>query len=268
MKYYISEDDLNNFNAFFLKEFGGSYENIDFETLTERIRHFCTQETDASVFFTEAEKDALCRMQIDLRNLDDWRMEVTKKSALIHKTRIEIRASMWTVLRTIESIGFWVPDHEIATEQYSIIKFLESAEPALRQRFQKVTLSGSTFELVIPENDSIVSMHRGTLGALMSNIVANAGKHGKATSLRINSAEDAQSFKLIIEDDGSGFDDVVARKMFTMGFSGGDSTGIGLADANARMAKIGGLIHPEGHSGLPNKLDSHGAKFTLTLAKD
>lgn len=260
----VLKTGINEFDALFLEYFGGSCEGVDIQSLRQRIRLYCVDQSETQIEIAEEDQEILRLMQFERRDVEYWRSEVREHANAILQLRSQVGIFLWTVCRTIESIGYWVPEHTIKPVLLSIQKFLEEALPALRDRFTKIAGKSSVLDFV-PSDDSVVSIHQGTVGTLLLNIVANAGKHGKASELRISTAVQDQNIPLMIEDNGIGFSDEIANRMYKMGFSGGGSSGIGLANADERMSASGGSIEADGHGGLPNRLGVNGAKFTLTI---
>jgi signal transduction histidine kinase len=172
---------------------------------------------------------------------------------------------LWIIARTIESIEFRIPQRTMTPAPVSMREFFDDALPALRHRFLQKAGVDSTLECDVI--DAVVSMHQGTVAALLLNIVANAGKHGKANKVKISSAINGSNVHLTIADDGIGFSEDIGRKAFKIGFSGGGSSGLGLADADLRMTMLGGSIVADGHGGLQDKSGGNGANLhSLYLA--
>ncbi|TSC60113.1 MAG: signal-transducing histidine kinase [Candidatus Peregrinibacteria bacterium Greene0416_62] len=261
----VLDRGIGEFDTLFLEYFGGSCVDVDFEGLRQRVRTYCMDQSEAPEEISDTDNNVLRSICIAERDVNCWRAEVHKHAAEILDLRSQVWISLWTALRTIESIGYWVSGHIIEPEARSIQQFLADATPALKSVFSRKSRK-SPLDCE-GDADAVVSMHQGTVAAILSNIVANAGKHGKSTALHITSLVQEHSVQLIVEDNGSGFPVEVAERIYEPGFSGGESSGLGLADADKRMAITGGSLHADGHGGLINKTNGNGAKFTLTLPR-
>lgn len=80
------------------------------------------------------------------------------------------------------------------------------------------------------------------LNSVISNIVRNAIKHGSADEIKFNISNDEKYCFLRIEDNGTGIPDEYLDKIFDEGFSGGNSTGLGLYIAKKTVERYGGEI--------------------------
>jgi len=98
------------------------------------------------------------------------------------------------------------------------------------------------------------------LNSVISNIIRNAIKHGEADKIKIKISNDEKYCFLRIEDNGKGIPNEYFDKIFDEGFSGGNSTGLGLYIAKKTIERYGGDITCENM-----KDKSHGATFIIKL---
>ena len=99
------------------------------------------------------------------------------------------------------------------------------------------------------------------LKQLFYNFIDNSLKHGeKVTQIRLHYTEDANRLKLFYEDNGVGVPEANKSKLFDVGFTTGDGTGLGLYLVKKMMEVYDWTIIEEGEQG-------KGAKFTITIPR-
>lgn len=164
--------------------------------------------------------------------------------------------SLVFVRDAIRSLLHYQSERLIEQETASIASFFAERINGLQKESLKVEL--------VMDTDSDVTIDTGTVGNLIQNMRNNAIKHGKATVMRIEVCEtDDGMVEIVIMDNGSGMDNTDG--ITTRGVSHGGSSGLGLADAESRLATFGATLEIDGHGGLPNKNDSFGACFKIKL---
>ena len=162
---------------------------------------------------------------------------------------------------TLKSVVYWVEGENLESENYDVEEFMQ----IIRQSCEK------TLDLVVGvECDGGIHsrFHDGTVAMILINCARNARKHGVASKMLIKCVKNCENVMIEILDNGCGVNDDLNENIFDWGVTGstdGTGTGIGLADARARMAQMGGTIRFEHHGGLPNRKGGKGAKFILTL---
>jgi PAS domain S-box-containing protein len=99
------------------------------------------------------------------------------------------------------------------------------------------------------------------LKQLFYNFIDNSLKHGeKVTKIRLHYTEDGNGLKLFYEDNGVGVPYANKSKLFEVGFTTGNGTGLGLYLVKKMMEVYGWTIAEEGEPG-------KGAKFVITIPK-
>lgn len=171
-----------------------------------------------------------------------------------------VRERLWVVLNGIDSLKFWAEDTDIDMSEVSLRSFFEEARVPLSCIFKKK--SGKMLDLTLDDATQEVFMHRGTVAMLLVNAIKNAQKHGKADRIVITTSDRGENLCIAVSDNGKGVKEAIAEQIFEFGFSGGDSSGLGLADAKKRMSMMGGSIECIPHGGMDG-----GARFDLTLLK-
>lgn len=171
-----------------------------------------------------------------------------------------IRKQLIHVMYTLKAVGYWVEGKNLESENYDVGEFM-----------QIIRRSCETSDLVVDvECDGGIHsrFHDGTVAMILINCARNARKHGGASKMLIKCVKNCENVMIEILDNGCGVNDDLNENIFDWGVTGstdGTGTGIGLADAHARMAQMGGTISFEHHGGLPNRRGGKGAKFILTL---
>ena len=97
------------------------------------------------------------------------------------------------------------------------------------------------------------------LKQLFYNFLDNSMKHGeKVTQIRLHYAKDCEGVKLFYEDDGVGVPEANKPRLFEIGFTTGEGSGLGLYLIKKMMEVYGWTISEDGEHG-------RGAKFKLTI---
>lgn len=171
-----------------------------------------------------------------------------------------IRSQLIHIMYTLKAVGYWVEGKNLESENYDVGEFLQ----IIRQS------CGKTSDLIVDVECDVgihSRFHDGTMAMILINCVRNARKHGAASKMLIKCVKNCENVMIEVSDNGCGVNDNLNDNIFDWGVTGNppDGTGIGLADAHARMAEMGGTIRFEHHGGLANKKNGSGAKFILTL---
>jgi PAS domain S-box-containing protein len=127
---------------------------------------------------------------------------------------------------------------------------------------EATTLFSGSFPKIINDCHGLTVLADSFLRQMFYNFIDNTRKYGKKTStikIRCEKTE-ADSLKLIYEDDGVGISAEKKLKLFSEGFSTGGSTGFGLFLIKKMLDVYGWTILEEGEPG-------KGAKFTITIPK-
>ena len=257
----------DSFDALFLEEFGGTCINLDIIELRRKICQLCSNtsvDDEGEGEIEEIERDLLC-LGTGMDRQDVWtlRADVNDRAERIHSERQELWARMWIVLQTISSSAYWVPGCKSGQTNMAVGSFLNEAQPSLANRFRMDI--GQKKLTVDTAQHAVVSMDASTVASLLLNSVANASKHGRASVIDISTETRNDTLAIIIDDNGTGFEDEVGLRLCELGFSGADSSGLGLAHADKRMAAFGGSFEAQGHGGLNNASGSQGARIILTV---
>lgn len=173
-----------------------------------------------------------------------------------------VQEHLLPVIHSIEAMKFWVEDKRLQPKSRRCGEFFQKVRPYLDHAFRQKR--GKKMELEIDENLEAY-LDEATLGMLLLNMCKNAPTHGEASTIKIRAFSSEGKIFVTVEDDGKGIDESIAGKIFDYGFSGGKSTGIGLADAPLRMEAMGGKIECFPHGGLENVQRTKGAKFVMQL---
>jgi PAS domain S-box-containing protein len=99
------------------------------------------------------------------------------------------------------------------------------------------------------------------LKQLFYNFIDNSFKHGEIVNrIRLHYKEDVDGVKLFYEDNGVGIPEANKLKLFEVGFTTGNSSGLGLYLVKKMIDVYGWTITEEGEEG-------KGAKFLMTIPK-
>lgn len=179
---------------------------------------------------------------------------------------IRMRSNMRMVLFAIESIRFWVPEESLTPPTVVSVKhFFETVQEFFNRRYKSYHQEMGKKSMIQFENTNIhanILAHIPTLAILLMNICENACKHGLAQSILIKVIEAENEVHIEVSDDGIGIEPEIAEQMFEVGFTSGNGTGLGLANAKERMKFMQGDIDYETHGGIGS-----GAKFDLKLRR-
>jgi signal transduction histidine kinase len=168
------------------------------------------------------------------------------------------RNALWTVFNAVESLEYWT-NKPLKTEPAYPDDLVRQGEGFLR-RVAKSRSDEISLGIIIPDLRA-VSMHRGTIGTLLANMVSNALQHGEATDVTILGYQGQHHADIVVMDNGKGIEKSVAERIFEYGFSGeGRSSGLGLAEADKRLEAMGGRLFLMPHGGLQG-----GAEFVMRL---
>jgi signal transduction histidine kinase len=97
------------------------------------------------------------------------------------------------------------------------------------------------------------------LKQLFYNFLDNSLKHGeKVTQIRLSYTKEGDEMKLIYEDDGVGVPEANKSKLFDVGFTTGNGSGLGLFLIKKMMDVYGWTITEEGEAG-------KGARFVIAI---
>lgn len=254
------------FDMLFFRDFGGSCVDLNVADVRARIWAHCRRGATESGDSARIVQDLLCLgTGLNERDLQYWRDEFQAKVKRIDESRAELWARMWTVLRTVEALGYWVPEHVLAPAPVHVVEFLRDAHPALQLRFDHNNRRVVKVQCGEGMEDLSVSMHQGTVAALLLNTVANASGRGGATEVILGVDHTHDTATLVVQDNGSGFEPDVRARLCDQGFSTASSTGLGLAHADRRMSAFGGSFDADGHGGLANQEGGKGARFGFTV---
>jgi len=169
------------------------------------------------------------------------------------------RNALWNALTAIEALEYWT-GNPLKTEFSHPDEFVRQGEGFLKKIVSTQSEGAASLGIIIPELRA-VTMHRGTVGNLLANMLSNAVQHGEATDVAILGYQGAHHTDLVVVDNGKGIEESVAERMFEFGFSGEEkSSGIGLAEADKRLKAMGGRLFVNGHGGLHG-----GAEFAIRL---
>ncbi len=149
-----------------------------------------------------------------------------------------------------------------------IINMIKEMEESIKSgKLKEVSLSEvldkvkSCYENVeIDVDGDYVILADDTVFSVLTNIVDNAFKHGKASKVRIRVREDGENIVIEVDDDGKGIPEEIKDKIFEYGFSYGKEggSGIGLYIVKKSVERWGGKVSV-------GKSELGGAKFTITL---
>lgn len=106
------------------------------------------------------------------------------------------------------------------------------------------------------EGEYVARFNPQYISLLLDNFVANSEK-SNSTEIRVDMSSSKEK-KIVIADNGDGFDRVDIGRIFEFGFSNTGGTGIGLYNIKTVVNKMGGKIFAEDNN-------SQGAKFIITL---
>src|SRR5690606_27494393 len=177
-----------------------------------------------------------------------------------------MRSNICMVLFAVESIRYWVPGESLTAPTVESVKdFFGSVQEFFHRRFKSYHHEAGKKSIIQFENTDIstkVLIHIPTLAILLMNICENACKHGLAQSIWVRVVEAKACVHIGVSDVGIGIESAAAAHIFQVGFSSGNGTGLGLANARERMAAMQGSIDYEVHGGIGS-----GAKFVLKLQR-
>jgi PAS domain S-box-containing protein len=112
---------------------------------------------------------------------------------------------------------------------------------------------------VVNECQGLVVVADSLLRQLFYNFIDNSLKHGeKVTQIRLHYTKDGNGLKLFYEDDGVGVPNANKSKLFEVGFTTGNGTGLGLYLVKKMMEVYGWTITEDGEYG-------KGAKFVISI---
>jgi len=145
---------------------------------------------------------------------------------------------------------------KLQNENIFLNSFFKKICPALDSRF------GNPVEIIIsPQLEkTFIKTNKYTIMNLLLNMCGNAKKHGGADKLKIEVTLKEKFVKFVVSDNGKGFDEKKYGEIYKYGFSGENSTGIGLAYAPERLKHSGASIKHNGHDGIDG-----GAKFEMLI---
>lgn len=217
---------------------------------------YCDDEEERPVLSAEAQED-LKKGGKDENTLIYLKKQWKSVEALVQRTRMSFRDTLYVISHALESGSYWVEGHELEVTETPISQLILDAE-----NFVKLSFEGSMKAEFNIQEGLTASCHPGTVVNLLINMIKNARKHGKAKNIKITLQEIDGSIELMIEDDGKGIDVDPMEQIFQEGFSGGKSSGLGLALAPERLAVMGATINCEPHGGI-----NGGAKFVMKFKK-
>jgi signal transduction histidine kinase len=175
--------------------------------------------------------------------------------------------NLWLARKGLGSMQFW-SGKPLPLKNISLNSFFDEIQENFLFFFDtKVTMS-------IDADLGTAEIHEDTVSMLLYNMLENSIFHGgaKNISLCVRSLEGQCTIE--ISDDGRGIDEEILDKIFDLCFStqhGRDNDaeahqGVGLGEAKARLAQMGGSITCEGHGGMKKEgAEQAGAKFIITL---
>jgi PAS domain S-box-containing protein len=144
---------------------------------------------------------------------------------------------------------------QIGAEELNYIDVEEKLKEA-------VSLFSGPSPMIINECHGLTVLADSLLRQLFFNFIDNTRKHGKkTTTIKVYYEKaDQENLTLVYEDDGVGVPLENKPRLFSEGFSTGDSTGFGLFLTKKMMDVYGWQIQENGTPG-------EGAKFTITIPK-
>lgn len=164
--------------------------------------------------------------QLNIIKLNLHRLERKKDDAIIvRKTLKEIQELLGNTIQTTRQIS-----HDLlpsVLDKFGLIAAINE----LSDHYQETTVELS---FVVVENTSIIDDKSIELNIfrVLQEFISNAIRHGEATSITIQLWLNAQQLRLILMDNGKGFDS--NNKEF--------KAGLGISNMNSRMDMIGGRI--------------------------
>jgi len=161
----------------------------------------------------------------------------------------------------LSALEYYVPNHTLKREIMVHEDVLKLAKKYLKDSRIKVQVIANV------DSNSKLVVNTGTLLFLVKNIIKNASYHGEASQAQWQISEDENKVLWSFLDNGKGVKEIDIPHVFKEGYSGGNSTGIGLGDMTEKLQQFGASISSESNGGLPNKEDSKGAKIAITLKK-
>jgi len=216
---------------------------------------------DYKVAWNLFDHDAVGLMQGIATNIEVLNSDLLKgKDAIDEATKV-VRRKLQKIILIISAMEFWAEKRVLEIKRVNLKQAVDDIRELLDEAFE-----GHKLEIEIDINEDLkASIHLATIQMLLLSMKANSLKRGHATKLKISAHKEGNFVLLEVSDDGCGVDEKVLPKMFEYGVSGEKGTGLGLADAQERLAESYGSISCEAHGGLDNKEGSKGAKFIMKL---
>ena len=147
-----------------------------------------------------------------------------------------------TVESALERIG------EVVDEVGALVsQGLTTQSVALKATAEEVWSGVSASEATLDVSPGDVEADERLLRLLLSNLFRNAVQHGgEAVTVEVGPLDDGGFY---VADDGVGFSERVGSQLFEWGWSGGDSTGIGLAIVSLAADRHGWEVSATGDDG-------------------
>ena len=188
--------------------------------------------------------------------------DYTKEKRCIESVRQAEINTFW-LLSFFQSLNFYIPVELLDKHEIQADKIQKDVLASMDFILKRNEINVHTQE----SNPSSVLISVGTIALLVKNIITNAKHHGDASNVEWSTHQTTDRIIWELSDDGSGIDPKVFSQIFKQGFSGGQSTGIGLGDASEKLSQFGASIRAEGNGGLQNESGGNGAKFVIELQK-